>query len=370
MVVFPVARSPRMSSRCPRPIGNRASITFVPVRSGSVTGCRSATPGALAFDGPNASERSGPPPSSGLPSGSITRPSKPVPDRHARHPAGEPDLVARRNLVRRAQEQGADLVRAKVERQRGQPVAALQQFAVSHRRHPAEIRDPVADTDDVPDLPAADFPTDRLEPAAERVADLINQVCHPRPPAAAALAASSWAAIVASQTCPPTRTSAPPTRAGFTSNFTRTIVPEKVANRGVTGRLRIGSSSGVADSMTASPVPASRRTRSRSSPVTARMVSTRRRASCCIERGIARLSEKSFRKPDGHPADVPFEAGDRVLVGVARASSWACSSDGLRGGVGVGQSLRLLGLGLLGGLAEHVLAVPIDLGQLRGELLS
>ena len=44
--VFPVCRSPMMSSRCPRPIGTIASIAFSPVCSGSFTGCRSTTPGA------------------------------------------------------------------------------------------------------------------------------------------------------------------------------------------------------------------------------------------------------------------------------------------------------------------------------------
>ena len=47
MAVLPVLRSPMISSRWPRPIGIIASIALMPVCSGSFTGWRSTTPGAL-----------------------------------------------------------------------------------------------------------------------------------------------------------------------------------------------------------------------------------------------------------------------------------------------------------------------------------
>ena len=46
MAVLPVPRSPMINSRCPRPIGIMLSIALMPVCNGSLTGWRSAMPGA------------------------------------------------------------------------------------------------------------------------------------------------------------------------------------------------------------------------------------------------------------------------------------------------------------------------------------
>ena len=46
MDVLPVLRSPMINSRCPRPIGTRASMAFKPVCIGSDTDLRCITPGA------------------------------------------------------------------------------------------------------------------------------------------------------------------------------------------------------------------------------------------------------------------------------------------------------------------------------------
>ncbi len=46
MAVLPVLRSPMISSRWPRPMGIMLSIALMPVCSGSLTGWRSAMPGA------------------------------------------------------------------------------------------------------------------------------------------------------------------------------------------------------------------------------------------------------------------------------------------------------------------------------------
>ena len=51
IAVLPVPRSPMISSRWPRPIGIIASIALMPVWSGSFTGWRSTTPGALNSSG-------------------------------------------------------------------------------------------------------------------------------------------------------------------------------------------------------------------------------------------------------------------------------------------------------------------------------
>src|SRR5437763_2251210 len=79
IAVLPVPRSPMISSRWPRPIGIIESIAFRPVWSGSFTGWRWMTPGALNSSGRVSDASIGPRPSRGLPSGSTTRPSRPSP---------------------------------------------------------------------------------------------------------------------------------------------------------------------------------------------------------------------------------------------------------------------------------------------------
>ena len=49
--VLPVWRSPMINSRWPRPIGIIASMALMPVCSGSRTGWRSSTPGAMRSSG-------------------------------------------------------------------------------------------------------------------------------------------------------------------------------------------------------------------------------------------------------------------------------------------------------------------------------
>ena len=77
--VLPVPRSPMISSRWPRPTFVIESIALTPVWSGSFTGWRSITPGALNSSGRRSDDSIAPAPSSGLPSGSTTRPSRASP---------------------------------------------------------------------------------------------------------------------------------------------------------------------------------------------------------------------------------------------------------------------------------------------------
>ncbi len=79
MAVFPVCRSPRINSRWPRPMGMSASMTLRPVWSGTVTAARSMMGAAGRSMGSRALETTGPLSSSGRPSGSMTRPTKPSP---------------------------------------------------------------------------------------------------------------------------------------------------------------------------------------------------------------------------------------------------------------------------------------------------
>ena len=77
--VLPVWRSPMISSRWPRPIGNMLSMAIRPVSIGWLTGWRAMMSGAGDSIGRYASASTGAPPSIGLPSASTTRPKKPSP---------------------------------------------------------------------------------------------------------------------------------------------------------------------------------------------------------------------------------------------------------------------------------------------------
>src|SRR5215211_5468838 len=79
MADLPVWRSPMMSSRWPRPMGIIESMALRPVWRGSSTGWRWTTPGALYSAGRVSDVSMSPLPSSGLPSGSTIRPSRPSP---------------------------------------------------------------------------------------------------------------------------------------------------------------------------------------------------------------------------------------------------------------------------------------------------
>src|SRR5215208_2312096 len=79
IAVFPVWRSPMISSRWPRPIGIIESIALRPVCIGSDTGCRWTTPGALCSAERVSVVLMSPLSSSGRPSGSTRRPSSSSP---------------------------------------------------------------------------------------------------------------------------------------------------------------------------------------------------------------------------------------------------------------------------------------------------
>ena len=74
IAVLPVVRSPMISSRWPRPIGIIESMALMPVCTGSFTGWRSTTPGALNSIGRVSPVSISGPPSMAWPSGSTTRP--------------------------------------------------------------------------------------------------------------------------------------------------------------------------------------------------------------------------------------------------------------------------------------------------------
>ena len=79
IAVFPVWRSPMISSRWPRPMGIMLSMAFSPVAIGSRTGCRSITPGARRSRVMNSLVEIGPLSSIACPSEFTTRPTSASP---------------------------------------------------------------------------------------------------------------------------------------------------------------------------------------------------------------------------------------------------------------------------------------------------
>ncbi len=160
--VFPVARSPRISSRWPRPNGSSASITLVPVCIGSWTGCRSMTPGASRSTGQSVVARMSGPPSSGRPKASTTRPSNGLPT----------GTLATRPVARNSSPAATCSLRSRnrtpiSSRRRSKAMAVrpswrLEKLAVTCRRAAAEIGDAVADTRHPPRLVASHLKMDAL----------------------------------------------------------------------------------------------------------------------------------------------------------------------------------------------------------------
>ena len=144
MAVLPVLRSPMINSRWPRPIGVIASMALMPVCSGSVTGLRPATPGAIVSTSRRSVVTIGPLPSSGLPSGSTTRPMHAFAHRHAQQPAGAFDFVPFLDRQVVAQDDHADRAFFEVEGQPDGAVGKLDHFAGHHARQAVDARDAVA----------------------------------------------------------------------------------------------------------------------------------------------------------------------------------------------------------------------------------
>ena len=152
MAVLPVPRSPMISSRWPRPIGIIESIALMPVCSGSFTGWRSTTPGALNSIG----RRLG-----GLDRGAAVErvaervddaADQRVADRHRHDLAGAADGVALLDLLPLAEEHRGDVVLLEVQREAGDAVVELELLERDAAVEPVDAGDAVADLDDGADL--------------------------------------------------------------------------------------------------------------------------------------------------------------------------------------------------------------------------
>ena len=150
--VLPVLRSPMISSRWPRPIGIIESIALRPVCSGSFTGCRWITPGAL-----NSSGRRG----GGLDRAlSVERGAERVDDAaeqaladgNAHHRAGAADGLAFLDVLPLAEERDADVVLLEVEGDADDAVLELEPLERDAVLEAVDARDAVADLQDGADL--------------------------------------------------------------------------------------------------------------------------------------------------------------------------------------------------------------------------
>jgi hypothetical protein len=224
MVVLPVARSPMISSRWPRPIGIIASIDMMPVCTGTETDFRLMMPGAIFPSDSSRRRRCRPCRRSAGPSALTTRPSSASPTgtesslpvvRHS-----EPSLD--RGVV--AEQHDADFAFLKVEGHAGDAAAELDHFVEHDVGKPFDFADAVADLTDGADIgffdgggDSGDLLFEFLEDAAhgERLLVVVLSVFSKRESESGGEAVEA-ALTEPSKTSLPTRMRRPPRRAGLT----------------------------------------------------------------------------------------------------------------------------------------------------------
>ncbi len=152
IVVLPVARSPMISWRWPRPIGVIESIALMPVAIGSWTDWRSITPGACSSRARRSSASISPRPSIGVPSGSTTRPRKPSPTGTERISPVRRTVWPSSMLVEVTEDDDADLAGVEVQRDAEGAVLELEQLVGHRRRQALDPGDAVTGLGDGADL--------------------------------------------------------------------------------------------------------------------------------------------------------------------------------------------------------------------------
>ena len=129
MAVLPVWRSPMISSRWPRPIGIMASMALMPVCSGCLHRLAVDNAGRDALDGKILRGGDGPLAVDRVAERIHHAANQRFADRHRHDAAGAADLVAFLDLREVAQEHRADLIFFQVQRDTGDAVGELDQFA-------------------------------------------------------------------------------------------------------------------------------------------------------------------------------------------------------------------------------------------------
>ena len=156
-----------ISSRWPRPIGTIASIAFSPVCSGSLTGWRSTTPGAMRSIGANCFVHDRALAVDRLAERVDDAAEQLVADRHRDDAAGALDRVAFLDLLELAEQHRADALLFEVQRDAEHAVRELEHLAGHRVLDAVHARDAVADRDDAADF--GDVDVDGV--AADLVAD-------------------------------------------------------------------------------------------------------------------------------------------------------------------------------------------------------
>ena len=132
------------------------------------------TPGALNSSGRRSVASIGPSPSSGLPSGSTTRPSSARADRHAHDLAGAADGLALLHVLPLAEERDADVVLLEVERDAGDAVLELEPLERDAVLEAVDAGDAVADLEDAADLREVGLDVELLDSILEDRGDLFG----------------------------------------------------------------------------------------------------------------------------------------------------------------------------------------------------
>ncbi len=152
MAVFPVWRSPIISSRCPRPIGIMLSIALRPVDMGSRTPWRSTTPGSDTLDRRELCSLDGAAVIDRLAKRVDHAANHPVAHRHAHDLAAALDLISLAQLGVIAQDDAADLILVEVHGQAFHAVGKLQHLSRHGLVQAVEAGDSVAQRNDGPDF--------------------------------------------------------------------------------------------------------------------------------------------------------------------------------------------------------------------------
>ena len=163
-----------ISSRWPRPIGIIPSIDLRPVWTGSFTGWRWTTPGALNSAGQVSDAFSSPLSSSGRPSGSTRRPEQLLADQDLEQAPGALHGVALHDLLPLAEQHRADVVLLQVQRQAGDAVRQLEHLEGHAVLEAVDAGDAVRDLEHGADL--GELGLARLQPLdafPKDVADLV-----------------------------------------------------------------------------------------------------------------------------------------------------------------------------------------------------
>ena len=163
-----------ISSRWPRPIGIIESIALIPVCTGSLTGWRSTTPGALNSSGRRSAVSIGPAAVERVAERVDDAAEERLPDRHRRDLPGAADRLALLDLLPLADERGADVVLFEVEREAGDAVLEVEHLERDAVLEAVDARDPVADLEHGADLGEIGLDVVLLDPLLQDRGDLFR----------------------------------------------------------------------------------------------------------------------------------------------------------------------------------------------------